>query len=248
MMKTLAAVVTVAILTGCSSLDFYAPEVGAGWSTSPVKAAKGGLSVEGVTVKKTGEEYSPVVSVGNLLAPSYMGGRREMWSVEGPNGLKATVDVIQSDLVFSGPVDSNVLKANLTDFTKGRQVIKVTLGDESSLSVPGPVTTPPTFTVKGLGVVPVYQGKSGGKVSNYKSWGLTTGLRLTQGEELVGYLSLTNGTALQKAPGANADPLVFALAVIAAQPHFEGKTPAQKVVPEVIDVFGLTLTSTVSHN
>jgi len=67
MMKFLATVLVAGILTGCASLDFYAPEVGADWSSETVKSVNSKVTVDGVTVKKIGEEYSPVVSVGNLL-------------------------------------------------------------------------------------------------------------------------------------------------------------------------------------
>lgn len=243
-----ASALAVALLAGCTSLEFYAPEVGADWSSEPVVRTSTEASVAGVTVKKVGEEYSPVTSVGTLTAPAYAGGRQETWAVEGPDGFRATIHLIQSDLVLSGPVQSNVLNADTIDFSKGRQVVKVTQESGSALSEPGAISSPPVFQVSGLGVAATSQGQSGGKVSDYQSWGLTTGLRLTKNGALVGYLSLTNGTTLKKSSGASVDPLLVALAMVSAQQHFEFRTPPQKVVPEVIDVFGLTFTSEVSHN
>lgn len=247
MRKLAAAALAAVVLTGCASLEFYAPDLGTDWSTDPVKTENGALTVDGVTVKRVSETYSDVVSVGSLLAPAYQGGRMERWTAEGPN-FSASIELIQTDLVFSGPVTANVLNADMTDFTKARQVVRVTKGGTSSVSEAGPVSSPPAFTVAGFGVNPTYQGISGGTVSDYQSWGLTTGLRLTANGALAGYLNLTNGASLKKAPSASVDPLLTALAVVAAQPHFAGKTPPQKVVPEIVEVFGLKFTSSVSHN
>lgn len=236
------------LLVGCSSLEFYAPEVGPGWTSERVEMGTKGISVDGVSVRREGEEYSPVVSVGNLLAPSYSGARKAIWSVTGPKGLRATVEVIQSNLLFTGPVERNVLNSNEIDFERGRQVLLVRVNDGVSLSTPGPIEAPISAQLMGMGITATTQGQAGGKVSDYKRWGLVTGLRLTDGGRLVGYLSLTNGLVLKKAPQAEAKPLLVALALIASQTPFPNPTPAQRLVPEVFDVFGLPFSTVTTHN
>ena len=78
------------------------------WASSPINIAKDEITTHGVTVKKIGEEYSPVLPIGNVLD--------------------------QSNLVFSGPVTANVLKADATDFTKARQAVSLTASGATAMS------------------------------------------------------------------------------------------------------------------
>jgi len=231
------------LLASCASLDFYAPEVGEGWTAVPVA----GDTVAGVTVRASGEEYSSVTPVGTLLAPAYQGARKASWTVEGPEGFRATVVLVQTDLVFSGPVDKNRLQSNSIDFSKAKQYVHVVVGKDSFTSAPGPVTSAPQVEVRGLGVKATYQGASQGKVTDYQSWGLVTGLRLTDGDKLVGFLSTTNGLTLRTAPGVRADPLLVGLALASVRTPFVGPTPTL-TVSSTIDVFGLKLTVQESHH
>jgi hypothetical protein len=245
---TLLAAGSLLSLASCASVEFYAPEVGAGWTKTPVVVNGGTASVEGVSVQKTGEDYTPVKSVGNLLAEAYQGARRETWSVTGPGGYQAQVEILQTGLVFAGPVTKNVLAADSIDFTKAQSLVRVTQGSQSQTSENAGVTSAVEAVLGDRSVTAHYQGQSSGQVKDYKGWGMTTGYRLVSAGKLWGYLSILGPWALDRAPGTADDALVLGLSLVAASQHFSPQIPPLKVQADVVDFFGLKLTTEVTHN
>jgi hypothetical protein len=208
-------------LASCSTIQFYAPEIDAQWTTTPVQTTAGRTSAAGVTVGLKSQVYSKVVGVGNLLAPAYEGSRTETWSIEGADGYKATLEIVQNHLIFSGPMDKNVLSPNTTDLSKAQTTLRLSDGQtvvETSLAGASPVVD---VSLAGVTLKPTYQGTEKGSVRDLSSWGIVMGVRVTQGEKLVGYLSRSGQFAVVTPPGAPASSLAWGLVLALNQPHFE---------------------------
>lgn len=248
MVKSLLLVFGATLLMGCTTLNFYSSEVGSDWATEPVKFSLAGISAAGVKIQFAGEEYSPVTSVGTLFTPRYQGDRKQSWNVTGPSGLKATVEVIQTGLVFGGPVDRNILHPQSIEFEHAKQTIRVVTADSTFASTPDRVTRPPVFVVGSWGLAATHQATNGKEVVDYEKWGMSFGLRMTKDGALMGFLSSTGGFHLLTPPQGAVDPILVALALVSCQADFNSKTPALTLAPEVIDFFGLKLRSvTTSH-